>query len=198
MSKQDERYRRLRRLSDSPFTALTVKYAQRYLKRYPKDGPSWLRLGIALVELARYQDAKRALAKAADLCPAGKCQVPLSQMGHLFDAMGDYDEAGRWYERAIDTAPNDASYYIYLGGVLAKSGRLYEAEQVHRAATRCLEGCIDEAYLNLGYVLRAQERFEEAADCFREAIRLDPDYRLAKTALQDVEKCLQWLRRRKA
>jgi hypothetical protein len=45
--------------------------------------------------------------------------------------------------------------------------------------------------LNLGFVLRAQERFEEAADCFREVIRRDPGYRAAKKALRDVERCLR-------
>jgi len=112
-------------------------------------------------------------------------------MGHLFQEAGDYDQAARWYQKAIIADPTDAKYYIYLGGVRAKQGRFYDAEEAHRAAIACTEGCIDEAYLNLGFVLRALERFEEAADCFREAIRLDPEYRLARRALRDVERCLK-------
>ena len=75
--------------------------------------------------------------------------------------------------------------------MLALKGRLREAERAHRAATRCPEGCIDEAYLNLGLVLRAQERFEEASRCLREAIRLDPKYRVAREELRDVEGMLE-------
>jgi tetratricopeptide (TPR) repeat protein len=60
-----------------------------------------------------------------------------------------------------------------------------------RVAIACPEGCIDEAYFNLGLVLRSRERFEDAAECFREAIRLDPEYRAARRALFDVEHCIK-------
>jgi tetratricopeptide (TPR) repeat protein len=115
-------------------------------------------------------------------------------MGHFHDARGELARAARWYQRAIDTAPNHASAHIFLGGVFARQGRLREAEKVHRRATEtCDEGYIDEAFLNLALVLRAQERFEEAATCLREAIRIDPDYADAKKVLRDVERCQKYL-----
>lgn len=186
------RYQRLRKLSDSPYAALTIRYGRRYLANYPDDGPAWMLVGIALVELARYEEAEQAFAKALEFCPAEKRQVPLSHMGHLFREAGDYDQAAEWYRKAIDADPGDATYHIFLGAVLAKQGRFHEAESEHRAAIGCPEGCIDEAYLNLGFVLRARERFEEAAECFREAIRLDPEYRAARRALRDVERCMEF------
>lgn len=57
----------------------------------------------------------------------------------------------------------------------------------------CPEGCIDEAYHNLGLILRAQGRLREAADCFRRAIELDPEYDNAKEALDDVTRPAQLL-----
>ena len=75
--------------------------------------------------------------------------------------------------------------------MLAKQGRLHDAEDTHRKAVACTRGCIDEAYLNLGLILRARERFAEAAECFREALRRDPDYRAARRALRDVELCIK-------
>jgi tetratricopeptide (TPR) repeat protein len=189
---RETRYERLKRLSDGPFPALTIRYARRYLLDYPEHGPGWLLLGIALVELARYEEAEQALAKALELCPPDKRQIPLGHMGHLFMAGGDFDQAAAWYRKAVEADPDDATYHIFLGGVLAKQGRLHDAEEAHRAATGCAEGCIDEAYLNLGFVLRAQDRYREAAECFQEAIRLDPEYREARRALRDVELCLKW------
>jgi tetratricopeptide (TPR) repeat protein len=115
-------------------------------------------------------------------------------MGHLFVARGDFDQAAAWFRRAIEADPGDASYRIYLGAILARQGRLEEAEGVHRTAIACPAGCIDEAYLNLGLVLRAQGRFRESADCLREALRIDPQYRAARIALRDVERCLRWAR----
>jgi Flp pilus assembly protein TadD len=92
----------------------------------------------------------------------------------------------------VQADPDEATYHIFLGALLAKQGRLDEAEESHRRAIACAEGCIDEAFLNLGFVLRAQERFPEAADCFRHAIHLDPAYRAARQALKDVERCIKW------
>lgn len=187
---RDSRYERLRRLARGPFPASTIQYGRRYLALHPEHGPAWMIVGIALMKLARYEEAEQALAKALELCPSEKRQGPLSQMGHLFEAAGDHDQAAAWHRRAVEADPDDATYRIFLGGVLARQGRLHEAAEVHRAATGCAEGCIDEAFLNLGLVLRALGRFAEAAECLREAIRLDPDYRAARRALRDVERCV--------
>jgi tetratricopeptide (TPR) repeat protein len=185
------RFDRLRRLSSGPFPATTIRYGRRYLIDDPENGVAWVYVGQALVEMARYEEAEQAFAKAIEHFPIEKRNIPLGQMGHLFDEAGDYDQAADWYRKAIDSRPGKASNYIYLGGVLAKQGRHHEAEEVLRRGTECAEGCIDEAYLNLGFVLRARERFDEAAECFRQTIRLDPNDREARGALRDVERCLR-------
>lgn len=186
-----ERFDRLRRLSKGPYPAFTIRYGRRFLVDYPASAVAWIMVGIALVELARYEEAEQAFAKSIELCSPENRHFPLAQMGHLFRESGDYDQAAAWYRKAIEAVPDDATPRIFLGAVLAKQGRFHEAEEAHREATRCAEGCIDEAYLNLGFVLRARERFSEAAECFREAIRLDPEYQSAHTALRDVERCLK-------
>jgi tetratricopeptide (TPR) repeat protein len=187
----EQRYETLRRLADGPYPALTVRYGRRFLAKYPDLWVAWIKVGAALVSLARYEEAEQALAKALEHCPEGARQFPLSEMGHLFLEAGDYDQAASWYRRAIDAAPEKASPRIYLGAVLAKQGRFQEAEEAHQAAIGCPSGCIAEAHLNRGLVLRALERFREAAECFRETLRLDPDSRLAREALRDVERCIR-------
>jgi tetratricopeptide (TPR) repeat protein len=188
---QATRFRRLRKLSDSPYPALTILYGRRYLADHPDHGLAWLLVGKALVDLSRYEEGEQAFAKALESCPPDRRQYPLAQMGHLFRNSGDYDQAAEWYRRAIEADPVDAGYHIYLGIVLAKQGRLPQAEEVFREATQCVEGCLDEAQFNLGLVLCARERFAEAADRFREAIRIDPEYRDAHKALRDVEMCMK-------
>lgn len=184
--RQKQRFRRLWAASDADLPALTIVRAQAFLDRYPDFGPAWVTLGIALTATARYDEAEAAYSRAIALCPEEKIHLPLAQMGHLFEAQGDYLRAEEWYRKVVDANPDKASGYIYLGGILACQGRLGEAEMVHRAAVGCAEGCIDEAYFNLGLVLRAQERFVEASECFAHALALDPDYRAAKKALRDV------------
>jgi tetratricopeptide (TPR) repeat protein len=187
------RWNRLRAAHRADLPALTAARAREFLKEFPEGGPAWKILGSALIDLARYPEAELAIKKALSLCPPEKLWIPLAEMGHLSKARGDYKSAAAWYRQAIDAVPREASGHIYLGGVLAKSGRLKEAEASHRAATRCIEGCRDEAFLNLGLVLRAQERYEEAAECFERALELDPKYAAAKKALRDVRRAMRFL-----
>jgi tetratricopeptide (TPR) repeat protein len=188
----DALWKRLHAAHKADLPALTVARAREFLCEYPDCGPAWKVLGEALLELARHSEAEQALKQAIALCPPDKLWIPLSQMGHLQKARGDYQAAAAWYRRAIDNMPDEASGHIYLGGILARSGRLKEAEMAHRAAIRCTQGCRDEAYLNLGLVLRAQERHEEAATCFEQALRLDPKYAAARKALRDVRNTMRY------
>jgi tetratricopeptide (TPR) repeat protein len=45
---------------------------------------------------------------------------------------------------------------------------------------------VEEAYFNLGLILRAEGKYEEALECFERAIEIDPQYTLAKQARKDV------------
>lgn len=188
---RDRRYERLWKTWDKPLPALTVLRARRYLTRYPDDWMGWLILGSSLTDLARYEEAVEALENSLRLTPRPGQIFVFAKFGHLHRAKGEYDQAAEWYQRAVDASPTDAAGRIYLGAVLAKQGRLAEAEAMHRSATEdCYEGCIDEAFLNLGFVLRAQERFAEARAAFVEALVIDPQYTLAREALRDVQRCL--------
>ena len=115
-----------------------------------------------------------------------KRYIVLAKMGHIFRFRGDYETAAEWYRKTIDSNPNDTTGYIFLGAALARQGKLDEAEAVHRTATQCKEGCIDEAYHNLGLVLRGQGRLEESRECFTKALEIDPDYEVAQEALDDL------------
>ena len=192
---QNARYRQLFAAWNDLLPALAVLRAQQFLAEFHEHGPAWIILGIVLTDLARYEEAEQALKQAIRLCPK-KPELAFNNMGHLYRERGDYVQAAKWYRKAIAADPHDATSYIFFGAILAKQGRLHESEETHRTATKCPKGCIDEAFLNLGLVLRSQERFEEAAKCFREAIRLTPDYRDARQALRDTTRCLKLLRSR--
>jgi tetratricopeptide (TPR) repeat protein len=112
-------------------------------------------------------------------------------MGNLFRDRGDFVVAEEWYRKAIDHSPDDAQGHIYLGTMLAGLGRLDDAEQVHRKAIACKAGCIDEAYYNLGLVLRARERYAEALECFDRALSIDPQYKVARLAKRDVQNAMR-------
>ena len=74
---------------------------------------------------------------------------------------------------------------------MAKQGKFSEAKKYHKKAIKVASDVPDEAYYNLGLILRAEERFEDACECFDKALELDPDYTIAKEARSDVLKVLQ-------
>jgi tetratricopeptide (TPR) repeat protein len=150
--------------------------------------------GVILYELARYEEAEHALKMAIPNLPPEHLDHAHVHLGHLYRARGDYESAEKWYRKAVESECNDAGRYIYLGAMLAKKGDLVGAEAAHRNATHCTQGSLDEAYLNLGFVLRAQERYHEALECFERALELDPQYEVAAAGKNDMIKTLAYLK----
>ena len=186
-----QRYQRLQAAWAANLPALTILRAKAFLRRDADCWPVWITLGSALLRMGRNDDAEEAFTRAMTICPDENIHLPTAQMGHLFEQRGNFPQAEAWYRKTIDAAPDRASGHVFLGAILGRQGRLDEAEMSHRNATRCTEGCIDEAYLNLGFVLRARERLVESAECFARSLELDPENRRAKRALRDVRIALK-------
>jgi protein O-GlcNAc transferase len=173
--------------------ALTAELARLYLAEEPDDRSALLIYAEALTALARYElartAAERALALAAPGEPARRASA-LRVLGRIHEAQAALPEAERYYREAIAAEPDHASAYLYLGGMLARRGRLDEAEPLHRRATECPDGAVDEAVLNLGLVQRARGDYVAALASLREAVRRDPTDGTAQHALADVEAVL--------
>lgn len=168
-------------------TALVVELCKKHLRRFRNDYVILAEYGIVLGELHRYVAAEKVLRRAIALSPKRGLQFSFAQLGHLFQAKGDFNKAENWYRRACRAKPKSATYHIFLGSHLFKQGRLKEAEACFRRAIKCSEGCIEEAYFNLGGIMLASGRYAEALKCYQKALRIDPDYALAKKRLKDVK-----------
>lgn len=153
----------LRVAYDADHVATVILIARSILKLAADDALTWMRLGHALSETAQYDEAETALRKSLDLC------------------------------KPVNAKPDDADAYIFLGSVLARDGKLLEAEAAHRSATQCDDGCIDEAYLNLGLILRARGRYAEARQFFERALELDPEYQAAQDGIDDIDNALPYV-----
>ncbi len=177
--------------ADQPAVALAR--VRRLLAATPTDWPARLLLGKLLTEFARYVEARAALDALAD-DPISSRPRPrllvIRAIAELHDRAGDSEAALRAYERLRELAPDDTDGYVLGGAVLARLGRLAEAEAIYRAGTACPAGAQDECWHNLGLVLRAQERHAEAAAAFERALALDPGYAVAQRALADVTEVL--------
>jgi tetratricopeptide (TPR) repeat protein len=184
------RLRRLRRLSRGPLTAYTIRAARQFLREFPEDRDAWLILGRALSDAWRCEEAEQAFAKAIEFTARRRLDLPYSYMGYLFECSGNLSEAATWYGKAVKAATDDATNHVAMGRVLARQGRLHDAETCFRIGSECERGSVEDAFFSLGRVLCSLERFAEAAECFRKVLLSDPEDRAAAWALRDVQKCL--------
>ena len=86
---------------------------------------------------------------------------------------GQFDEAIRSYQQALQLRPDDAATHNNLGNALRDQGRLDEALACFRRAIQCKPDSAD-AHNNLGNALKDLGRAAEAVGCYRRAIELQP------------------------
>ncbi len=180
----------LRAAYDADHAAATIVLARKLLQELPEHAAAWMRLGHALTETANYNEAEHALKMALELCDESRRHIVCAKMGFLFEFQGDYEQAAAWHRQVIALTPGDATGYIFLGCAFARQGKLREAEAAHRSGTECDHGRIEEAYHNLGLVLRAQGKLEEARECFQNALADDPECKEARDGIEDVIEAL--------
>ncbi|MFA6564542.1 MAG: tetratricopeptide repeat protein [Verrucomicrobiia bacterium] len=168
-------------------SSCSTELATQLIKDYPDRGRAWFEFGRQVYPTGRYDDALLALRRALRLCPPEKRHLVQGHLGHLYRKKGEFRRAEAWYRKALAGDPRDATWHIFLGALLTDSGRLKEAEAIYRKATRCPEGCIDEAYLNLGLVLKVQQHYAEARACFKKALKVTPTYKEARQELKEIE-----------
>ena len=182
---------RVRGLEDADRPASALLIVREILRNHPDDANALVLQGRLLASLARYGEAEQSLCAALDLFTDDSAFAVYRELGHLYESWGRLELALAQFEKVVAARPEHASGHIYAGGVLARLGRFDEAMASHTKATQCPEGQIDEAYFNLGLVLRAQERFDEAKTCLERALEIDPSYAEARQALSDVATALQ-------
>jgi len=193
MNARETAYRRTFDAWSGGEPGLALELCRELVRNFPDNNIGPLLHGVILSDLARYEEAEQVLKTAIQGLDLEQLQFGYHHLGHLHRDSGHYDEAEKWYRKAIEFDPDDAGRHTFLGALLAKKGDLKAAEESHRKGTRCSKGPMDEAYLNLGLVLRAQERYAEALECFKRALELDQDYKEAARAKLDMEKVLAFL-----
>jgi tetratricopeptide (TPR) repeat protein len=166
----------------------TLSLARAFLARWPNISEAWVILGSTLKSLARYAEARQALLKAIQFCPPKGEHIVFNNMGQLYREKGAYRIAERWFRKAVSRNPKSTPNLVMLGACLAKQGRFVEAKRWHRRAITVASDPPDEALFNLGLILRAEERHDDALECFKKALKIDPEYTLAKNAVRDLEK----------
>jgi tetratricopeptide (TPR) repeat protein len=168
---------------------VVVELLTPYLRHNPDDAYAWHMFGDALRVVGRFRESESALLRAFELAPDSKRVAVSSRLAVLYNDMGRYADAERHYS---DVAAHPewkglGWLWILRGANLARLGNYELAEECHCKATTLEDVHGDEAWLNLGLVLRAQGKYEDASSALRKSLELDSTCSAAEEALNSME-----------
>lgn len=158
---------------------------------YPQYADAWVRLGKIRLKLGSIEPARTALLNAMKADP--KLVAPYIELGLLAAKDANWEESGRYLDRAMELDPVDFSQAWYADAVANFNlGKYNAAEKAAREAMK-----LDPRHANprsgylLGLVLAEKHAYAEAAAELTTYIRLAPnapDLADAKAKLGDFEK----------
>jgi tetratricopeptide (TPR) repeat protein len=131
---------------------------------------------------------KGELDEAVDLYKQSIAAHPTAEaytfLGWTYSFMGRLDDAIEACRRAIQVDPDFGNPYNDIGAYLIEQGRLDEAIPWLKQAMQA-KRYENPAFphLNLGRVYERKGLWDEAIECYKTALTLDPDYALARRAL---------------
>lgn len=119
--------------------------------------------------------------KSLDLHPTAEAYTFL---GWTHSFKKDYKTAIRFCRKAIETDPDFGNSYNDIGAYLIELGQIQEAiPWLEKAIQAKRYDCKFFAYYNLGRIMEATWNWEEAKMCYQKAVKDNPDYEVAKKAL---------------
>lgn len=127
-------------------------------------------------------DADRAM-KAARKLPEG-ADADYAE-GIALEAEGEYEEAKRRYERAIEADPQNVRALFRLGLRLDVEGHDAKAIEFYRRAAAVPPGYAN-ALLNMALLYEDAARYADAESCYRKILASDPTHVRARIGIKDV------------
>ena len=145
----------------------------------PHDGGAWTGLGDALYALERYEEAVEAYDRAIAADPNN--EEAWNNKGFTFFMLGIHEEALACYEKALAINPRYKQAWYNKGYTFHGINRLEEARDALNN-TLILNGSFEEAWVfrgkileEMGNALEAERCYDEALECFRASLEIEPD-----------------------
>ncbi|MGH7480979.1 MAG: tetratricopeptide repeat protein [Longimicrobiales bacterium] len=158
------------RRDERPRYAEAVEKLRRAIELQPEAAYAYNALGLAYLDLDRFEDAERYIREAIDRAP--RWTYPRNLLGILRDERRDYGAAIRAYGVVLEL--DYAAYYALnnLGNTYWNLGRYQEAERLYRRSIAA-DSTRGLAHANLAQLYRTKGRYADAQGEAAEAMRLD-------------------------
>jgi tetratricopeptide (TPR) repeat protein len=114
--------------------------------------------------------------------PASAHTLAYDNLGNVYQAQGEYEQAIESYRRAIELNPKDATPHTNLGSVYYDQGEYEQAMRAYENALRLPDSLGSPAsahtlaYDNLGSVYKAQGEYEQTIESYTRAIAINANY----------------------
>jgi len=153
---------------------------ERLIVDYPKCYQAYHRLGVVADYQRRHREAQALYSQAIRL-RAGRPEL-FNDLGYCLYLQGKLKKAESALLKAVSLSPSSSRYRNNLGLILGHMDRYEEALEQFRHG-----GSEADAYYNLAFVRASHEEVEEAKECFRLALAVDPSHESAREALSSFE-----------
>jgi|GEM_PF-856722 len=154
--------------------ALALEMHQRAIDVSGDNDGALRALGWTLDELRRFDEAERALLKAAEVRP--QYWANYSWIGSFYNRRRNYSKSIDHFQKALSLSPDNARIYYSLGAAYINTGQYENAISVLKKAVE-LRPNLAPAYSNLGVAYLRARRFSEAVGPLEKAASLLNDYR---------------------
>lgn len=132
-----------------------AQIAQRVLNANERNGRAWFLYGEALRRDGEPEQAIHAFQRAMMyLTPDDDLEGVYRQMGLAYTAIGDYNNAIRAFEQALELSPSNSEYYSFLAECHRKAGQFPQALAVAEAGYRLDP---DDNYIRFEYFIALHE-----------------------------------------
>ena len=116
----------------------------------------------------------------------------LQMIGLIENELGNFNNAERYFRKAIDADPNNFGLYITIGQFYIEKNRSKEALLILKEAIK-LDNHNPDIFCLYGDAFKQLNLHEKAIECYRKSINLDPEYTLAITKLGSCYRTLNML-----
>ncbi len=173
----------------------------------PHNAVAHEKLGQLYFDNGNLEGSEAALQKAVEYSannPYARVTIggrSLNTLGAVATARQDFEQAAKYYARAVDLLPGDAHICSNYGEALLASGRLGEAIQALRHAVQ-LDDHLARAWNSLAFALVLNHKTDEALEAGTHAVELEPNnaenwyhLALAEFAAERYDQALKYLSR---